>query len=629
MQCKQERNSSSSVKCPVNVCVTFGLLQGMSCEADLEELLHQIDIMVSHRRQEWAGQNQELQTRLQARETQLIHSRMQVRDLQREAEESERVRRETARGFEHRLGSLHSELEKLRDSYGRLQDHHRREEIRAAQEKDTSFESDSLSRKLEELQTKSREWEKQTYLHQKDLAALQVNRKLLAAKCQLFQLQSERYQGPLAGDRRGETQKEVTEVQARLEEAQEVAQVKGVTAGQLREALASRRDARVEKENFLSGVCTLQQESQDEVDKLRAELQARDDLLQATQLEGKRWKREADRLREQLSAQEIATRLERESKERIMGKELRDLREKAESLQRQLETSIQQEELLRADIIQLQIGLESSNAQAKQLKYALDEKEEMLRDLEHAGKHKDNEIVTLKEQLVQREATRAESLHLRAQLTDSESTVASANHRAAQLQRELQSITGKATEYQVAKIQLEALRLENKKLKQLISEMESNTSSVLGPLGNLPAGNVICDVSSDSGQWEGEWQLGETGCSMEDPCSAIRHVSPQPASWEQTEATGYPPAQSPTPKPQDRYYPHGNREEDLTAKVDRVAPLEPSLLKSPREQFLQEEEQRMRRLERHFDSYIQELHSATQRTLLKYGIGHPGDGGSS
>lgn len=66
--------------------------------------------------------------------------------------------------------------------------------------------------------------------------------------------------------------------------------------------------------------------------------------------------------------------------------------------------------------------------------------------------------------------------------------------------------------------------------------------------------------------------------------AVINCRSPQPASWEQTEATGHPPAQNPTPKPEDCYYPHGNsdREEDFTAKVDRMknalAPLESSVL---------------------------------------------------
>ncbi|XP_035242344.1 centrosomal protein of 63 kDa-like [Anguilla anguilla] len=618
----------------------------MSCEADLQELLHQIDIMVSHRRREWEGQNQELRTRLQATETQLIHSRMQVGNLQRQVEETERVQRETVRGFEDRLGSLHSELEKLKDSYGRLRGHLRREEVQAAQE-DSSFESITLSIKLEELRMKSREWEKQRSLHQKDLAALEVNRKLLAAKCQLFQqLKSGCYQSPLAGEQRVEMQNEATELQTQLEAAHKVAQVNEVTAGQLREVQTSQRETCVE-ECFLPEVLALQQESQDDVCKLRAELQARDDLLQATQLEVKHWKREASRLRERLSAQEFTTRLEVEEKERMMAAELQDLSENVERVQRQLETSIQQEGLLREDITQLQIGLESSNSHTKQLRDALDKNEEKLHDLEHSGKCKDNKIVMLKEKLVQQqaersemEAIRAETLHLRAQLRDSENTVASANHRAAQLQRELLSITGKATEYQVAKIQLEALRLENKKLKQLISEMESNTSLILSPLGDHLAGDVICDVSSDSGQWEEECQTGEASCSTEDPYN-ISHVSPQPASWEQTEATGYPPAQSPTPKPEDCYYPHGNshREEDFTTKVDRTknvsALLETSVLKSPRpvftigEQFLQEEEQMMKRLERNFDSYIQELHSDTQRALQKYGICQPEDGASS
>ncbi|XP_061073640.1 centrosomal protein of 63 kDa-like [Conger conger] len=365
---------------------------------------------------------------------------------------------------------------------------------------------------------------------------------------------------------------------------------------------------------------------------LRAELLARDDLVQATQLEEKQWKREAARLREQLSSQEIATRLEVEEKEGVMAAELWDLRQSVERVQQQLQSSIQQEERLREDIIQLQTGLESSHCQSQQLSDALNHTQEKLRDLEHSGKCKDNQIVTLQEKLVQQqaerskmEAMRAETRHLRAQLRDSESTLASANRRAAQVQRELLSNTGKDTEYQVAKIQLEALRLENKNLKQLISKMESNTSLT-------PAGEVSGEVSGDSGQWEEESQPAETSFASEDPHGISSHVSPQAACWEQTEA------QSPTPKPEDCYYPHGNShgEEEFTAKVDRTkntsAPMEPAVLTSPSltrtigGQFLREEEHRMKSLEQRFDSYIQELHRDTQRMLLKYGVCPPGEG---
>ncbi|KAI1893983.1 hypothetical protein AGOR_G00129270 [Albula goreensis] len=221
------------------------------------------------------------------------------------------------------------------------------------------------------------------------------------------------------------------------------------------------------------------------------------------------------------------------------------------------------------------------------------------------------------------EALREEIQNMQAQLRDRERAALSANHRAAQLERQILPITEKAKEYQVAQIQLEALRLENKHLKELISGTQSSTSLILQPMGDRPVcdvpGDVTWDVSGDSGQWEEEeFQPGETGNSADSRRSMVG--VPLSSSWEQTEPSDHPEARSPTPKPGDCYYSHGNShsEEGFTAGP-------PSPLSSMVDRFLQEEEQRMLGLEQHFNSYVQELHGDTRRTLLKYSVRHPGN----
>ena len=49
-----------------------------SCEAELQELMKQIDIMVAHKKSEWEGQTHALETCLDIRERELKALRSQV-----------------------------------------------------------------------------------------------------------------------------------------------------------------------------------------------------------------------------------------------------------------------------------------------------------------------------------------------------------------------------------------------------------------------------------------------------------------------------------------------------------------------------------------------------------------------
>ncbi|KAI1893984.1 hypothetical protein AGOR_G00129280 [Albula goreensis] len=218
----------------------------------------------------------------------------------------------------------------------------------------------------QEFRIKSKEWERQRSLYLKDLAALEVNRRSLAAKYKLFQLTSGRYHSPQTGHWRVETQDDdITGLQTQLHAPSEAAQEDDVTARKATDGVgAMRTDQRP-----LLEANSLQQ-LQDELSRLGAELQASSDLLQATRLEEKRWKREAARLREQLTAQGTATRQECEIQRQAMAEEQRRLREQVGRVQGQLETSARREEQLREDIINLQNRLDSSRSNTAQLRDA-------------------------------------------------------------------------------------------------------------------------------------------------------------------------------------------------------------------------------------------------------------------
>uniref|UniRef100_A0A3B5LBH5 Uncharacterized protein n=1 Tax=Xiphophorus couchianus TaxID=32473 RepID=A0A3B5LBH5_9TELE len=146
-----------------------------SCEPELQELMKQIDIMISHQRREWQVEKHVLEIRVKNGEEGLLTSKniierrdLEIGVLQKQLEEILRSRQEAVAKYEQQLQKLREELDLLKGSYQKLQ----RKQLK--QTSGGAKESDQLK-----YQRLSAEWEQQRAQYQKQLTTLEAENKSL------------------------------------------------------------------------------------------------------------------------------------------------------------------------------------------------------------------------------------------------------------------------------------------------------------------------------------------------------------------------------------------------------------------------------------------------------------------
>ncbi|XP_044147511.1 centrosomal protein of 63 kDa isoform X2 [Bufo gargarizans] len=459
----------------------MGTLFG-SCEAELQELMRQIDIMLEHKKSEWEAHTETLNTLLQLRDQELSAARtreerlsQEIRSLRKQLTEQEENNRSKTAEYESQLARFQDELNKLKKTYERVQRRHQRMEMKSSGEEDRS----------EEFRQKSLDWEKQRLLYQQQVAALEAQRRTLAEQTEKYQEQSQSRkhmleQTSLAG------RSELQHISGQLVRANDSLYAKEEELESLKLQLETATTGRERAERELEQARQTMKVLQEEKAELRATIQAHTDFLEGSKAQKEELHREVLRVSDLLRDKENSI---RSLEERLKLTKLSDGHTEIEVLRSQLSISRLNEQRLQEEVTRLEDHVRSVTLQSQQFTQEIKGMAESRHLLEEEHKKCWTEIKKLRSQLTQAELSyssvldgmKKEISQLTQELHQKDIGIASKDWER-KLQAERERADREAAEHKVLLAAVKTLREENRQLTGMLEKQEPDVRLALDNL---------------------------------------------------------------------------------------------------------------------------------------------------
>ncbi|XP_010632000.1 deuterosome assembly protein 1 isoform X7 [Fukomys damarensis] len=300
------------------------------CEAELQELMEQIDIMVNNKKLDWERKMRALETRLDLRDQELANAQtcldqkgQEVGLLRQKLDSLEKCNLAMTQNYEGQLQTLKAQFSQLTNSFEKLRLHqvkqnkiHRKELFH---KEEIPFELSNLNQKLEGFRSKSREWDKQEILYQTHLVSLDAQQKLLSEKYNQFQKQTQNYETQLNGKKQciEDSSSEIPSLICQSDPGCETSERDEFIIEKLKLAVSeialSRNKLQDENQKLLQELKMYQRQCQAMeagLSEVKNELQSRDDLLRIIEMERLQLHRELLKIGEFQNPQENKKRLE-------------------------------------------------------------------------------------------------------------------------------------------------------------------------------------------------------------------------------------------------------------------------------------------------------------------------------
>nr|XP_009930872.1 PREDICTED: deuterosome protein 1 [Opisthocomus hoazin] len=579
------------------------------CEAELQDLVHQIDIMVNSKKVEWEKKMKALEAEMDIRDQELASAQSELNQkgqevglLRQKLEDLQKTKYEMAQNYEIQLQALKSQFSKLTNSYEKLQSHQLKQKKVESREKcekspETPSELSNLYKKLEEFKAKSEDRDKKGTVCQNCLVYLDAQQKLLSEKCHLFQKQAQNYQFQISNEK--QTQDVISYGQPENGKDELIIEKLKATVNEI-----AINKNKLEEENLkLREVLKMYQNQFQNMEagfsEMRNELQSRDALWRRIQLECQQLHAELLKIREYKDMQEI----------QIMHQ---------------------------SSCIQLTEQLENKNAELLLLAQSQEHQREELNKIRNHVSREEQSHRSEQERMKTEISDLTEELHQK------EITIATIMEKASLLERQLKmelEIKDKLlAKQQLLDFQYKVIKSENTHLKEMVENQvcKSCTSIDLSDKerGNFTASiqklehenvrlqNSLVKLPNDTeapilGHMD---RYGETEHSYQTH-SEMQEKEERGCEKKMDDKSPSPPMGYPLGF--DRLFPERGRTGSLLSPAYNIE--ETELSSSPEmsflattEKFLQEEEKHAREFEKRLNLRLEELQRHSENTLKRY-----------